>query len=164
MEVMEAVESGTLLHALRVQLKRRVSARRGGDYNEVLQAIQKKSRPSPRNCVTPFACKLLSEQGFGFRKANVVECRVFASHFPSDEVQNEFEIRGSTPVSANDWGKNTAAVAVLIEFALYWASLILLRAVQLRVELPCTIVVLFVDSFLSFLQSFPGNSRGVVVV
>jgi len=86
MEVMEAVESGTLLHALRVQLKRRVSARRGGDYNEVLQAIQKKSRPSPRNCVTPFACKLLSEQGFGFRKANVVECRVFASHFPSDDV------------------------------------------------------------------------------
>ena len=106
MEVMEAVESGTLLHALRVQLKRRVSARRGGDYNEVLQAIQKKSRPSPRNCVTPFACKLLSEQGFGFRKANVVECRVFTSHFPSDEVQEKAQVRGSTPVSANDWGKN----------------------------------------------------------
>jgi hypothetical protein len=32
MEVMVAVQSGTLLHALRVQLKRRVSARRGGDY------------------------------------------------------------------------------------------------------------------------------------
>ena len=32
MEVMVAVHSGTLLHALRVQLKRRVSARRGGDY------------------------------------------------------------------------------------------------------------------------------------
>jgi hypothetical protein len=46
---------------------------------------------------------------------------VFASHFPSDEVQNEVEIRGSTPVSANDWGKNTTPVAVLIEFALYWA-------------------------------------------
>ena len=29
MEVMVAVQSGTLLHALRVQLKRRVSARRG---------------------------------------------------------------------------------------------------------------------------------------
>jgi len=42
--VMVAVQSGTLLHALRVQLKRRVSARRGGDYNEVPQAIQKKSR------------------------------------------------------------------------------------------------------------------------
>jgi len=53
---------------------------------------------------------------------------VFASHFPSDKVQNEAEIRRSTPVSANDWGKNTAPVAVLIEFALYWASLILLRA------------------------------------
>jgi len=46
MEVMVAVQSGTLLHALGVQLKRRVSARRGGDYNEVPQAIQKKSRPS----------------------------------------------------------------------------------------------------------------------
>jgi len=33
MEVMVAVQSGTLLHALRVQLKRRVSARRGGNYN-----------------------------------------------------------------------------------------------------------------------------------
>jgi len=55
-------------------------------------------------------------------------------------------------------------VAVLIEFALYWASLILLRAMQLRVKLPCTIVVLFVDSFLPFFQSCPGNSRGVVVV
>jgi len=41
---------------------------------------------------------------------------VFASHFPSDEVQNEAEIRGSTPVSANDWGKNTTPVAVLIFF------------------------------------------------
>ena len=51
MEVMVAVQSGTLLHALRVQLKRRVFARRGGDYNEVPQAIQKKSRPSPSNCV-----------------------------------------------------------------------------------------------------------------
>ena len=34
MEVMAAVKSGTLLHALRVQLKRRVSALRGGDYNK----------------------------------------------------------------------------------------------------------------------------------
>ena len=104
---MVAVQSGTHLHALRVQLKRIVSACEGGDYNEVPQAIQKNSRPSPSNIVTPFACKLLSEQGFGFRKASAVECRVFASHFPSDEVQNEAEIRGSTPVSANDWGKNT---------------------------------------------------------
>ena len=30
---MVAVQSDTLLHALRVQLKRKVSARRGGDYN-----------------------------------------------------------------------------------------------------------------------------------
>ena len=35
MEVIVAAQSGALLHALRVQLKRRVSARRGGDYNEV---------------------------------------------------------------------------------------------------------------------------------
>jgi hypothetical protein len=36
MEVMVAAQSGTLLHALRVQLKRRVSTRRGGDYNILL--------------------------------------------------------------------------------------------------------------------------------
>jgi hypothetical protein len=53
------------------------------------------------------------------------------------------------PVSVNDWGKNTTTVAVLIEFALYWASLILLRAEQLQVKLPCTIVVLFVDTLTS---------------
>ena len=106
MEVIVAVQSGTLLRALRVQLKRSVSARRGGDYSEVPQAIQKKSHPSPSNCVTPSSCMLLSEQGFGFQKAYDVECRVFASYFPSDEVQNEAEVRGSTPVSANDWGKN----------------------------------------------------------
>jgi len=68
------------------------------------------------------------------------------------------------PVSANDWGKNTTHVAKLIEFALYWASLILLRAMQLKFELLSAIVVLFVDSFLPFLQSGPGNSRGVVIV
>ena len=134
MEVMVVVQSGTLHHALRVRLKRRVSTRRGGDYSEVPQAIQEKSHPSPSNCVTPSSCMLLSEQGFGFQKAYVVECRVFASYFQSDEVQNEAEVRGSTPVSANDWGKNTAAVAVLIKFALNWASLIFLRAMQLKVE------------------------------
>ena len=64
MEVMMAVQSGTPLRALRVQLKRGVPALRGGDNNEVPQATQEKSRPSPSNCVTPFACKLLSEQGF----------------------------------------------------------------------------------------------------
>ena len=154
MEVMVAVQSGTFRRALRVQLKRRVSARRGGDYNEVLQEIQKKSRPSPSSYMAPFACKLLSErEGFSFRKANVVECRVFASHLPCAEVQNEAEVRGSTPVSANDRGKNTNAVAILI--ALCWAPLILLRTMQLRVELPCTIVVLLVDSFLPFLKSGP---------
>jgi hypothetical protein len=36
---MEVMVEGTLLCALRVQLKRRFSARRGGDYNEVPQAI-----------------------------------------------------------------------------------------------------------------------------
>jgi len=74
---------------------------------------------------------------------------VFASHFPSDEVQDEAEVRRSTPISADDLSKNTAAVAVLIEFALYWASLVFLRAMQLEVELLCANVLLFVDSFLS---------------
>jgi len=64
-------------------------------------------------------------------------CLRATSHFPCDEVQNEAEVRGSTPVSASDWGKNTAA----------WASLISLCAMQLEVELLCSIVVLFVDSF-----------------
>jgi len=140
MEVMVAVQSGTLLSALRGQLKRRVSARRGGDCNEVPQAIQERSCTSPSNCVTPFACKLLSELGFGFRKASVAEYRVFASHSPSDEVQNEAQVRGSTPVSANDLGKNTAAMAILIKFTLYWASLIFLRAMQfdcIRLWLSC---------------------------
>ena len=36
---------------------------------------------------------------------------------------------------ANEWGKNTAAAAALIKFALYWASLVFLRAMQLEVEL-----------------------------
>ena len=79
MEVMVAVQSDTLLRALIVQLKRRVSAHRRGDYNDAPKAIQKKSRQSPSHFVTPFACKLLSEQGIGFRKANDVGCRVFAS-------------------------------------------------------------------------------------
>ena len=66
--------------------------------------------------------------------------------------------------SANDWGKNPAAVAVLTKFALYWASLISLRAMQLEVELFSEIVVLLVDSSLPFLQCGPGNIRGAVVV
>ena len=69
--------------------------------------------------MTPLACEFLSEHGFGFRKANVVGCRMFARHFPSDEVQDEAEVRGNAPVSAHDWSKNTAAVAVFIDFALY---------------------------------------------
>jgi hypothetical protein len=44
---------------------------------------------------------------------------VFASHFPSDEVQDEAKVRKNTPASANDWGKNTAAVVVFVEFDLY---------------------------------------------
>jgi len=52
MEVIVVVQSGTFIRTLRVQLKRRVSARRGGDYNEVEvpQAIQKKSHSSRSNC------------------------------------------------------------------------------------------------------------------
>ena len=55
MVVMVAVQSDTLFRALRVQLKRRASARRRGDYIEVSQAIQRKSRPFPSKSVTPFA-------------------------------------------------------------------------------------------------------------
>ena len=102
---------------------------------------------------------------------------MFASHFPSDEVQDVAEVRGSIPVSTSDWGARTRplwpyslnsllrpAVAILIQFALYWASLISLRAMQLEVELFSEIVVLLVDSSLPFLQCGPGNIRGAVVV
>ena len=58
-----------------------------------------------------------------------------------------FASHGRTPVSANDWGKNTAAVAVLIKFAPYWASLIFLRAMQLEAEL-------FMRSWCSSLTAF----------
>jgi len=64
MEVMAAAQGGTHLRALRVQLKRRLYARKGEDYNEVPQAIQKKSRPSPSNFVTPFACMVLFVDSF----------------------------------------------------------------------------------------------------
>jgi len=40
---------------------------------------------------------------------------VFVSYFPSDEVQDETDIRVSSPVSANEWGEKTAAMAVLID-------------------------------------------------
>ena len=70
--------------------------------------IQKKGRPSPSNCVTPFVIKLPPELSFGFQKADDVGCRVFASHFPSDEVQDETEVRGSTPVVANRRAKSHA--------------------------------------------------------
>jgi hypothetical protein len=68
MEVIVRIESGTLLRALRVLLKISKEkeefppAEEGTtDYSEVSQcsrAIQKKSRLSPRNFVTPFASKL----------------------------------------------------------------------------------------------------------
>ena len=97
---------------------------------------------------------------------------MFASHFPSDEVQDVAEVRGSIPVSTSDWGARTRplwpyslnsllrpAVAILIQFALYWASLISLRAMQLEAELLSAIVVLFVDSFLPFLHFEAENTR-----
>jgi len=102
----------------------------------------------------PLLPAALASVPFGFV---LVRVRV---HFPSDEVQNEAVVRGSTPVSANNWGKNTAAMAILIQFAFNWASLIFLRAMQFEVGLLSAIVV----PFLPFLQSSPGNSRGVVVL
>jgi hypothetical protein len=68
MEVMFAVQSGTLLHALRVQLKRRVSARGGGDYNEVPQAIQKKSRPSPSNFLPHLRASFCLNKALAYEK------------------------------------------------------------------------------------------------
>jgi len=99
-----------------VLLKRRAPTRRGGDYCGESQVIQKDSRPSPSNC-DPICVKILPEEGSVFRKADVVGCRVIASHFPSDKVQYETKIKGSTPVAAKNWGKNTTVVAILTEFA-----------------------------------------------
>jgi len=110
MEVMVAVQSGTLLHALRVQLKRRVSARRGGNYNEVPQAIQKKSRPSPSNCVTPFACKLLSEQGFGFCFFSIFSFFIF-EHFSLKKWKKKH-------AHPNGGGCNKLATCLLFYFPL----------------------------------------------
>jgi hypothetical protein len=69
--LMMEVQSGTPLHALRVLLKGRDSARRRGDYYEVLSlpGYQEEEPPIPVTSnykfVTPFACKLLPEQGIG---------------------------------------------------------------------------------------------------
>jgi hypothetical protein len=46
MEVVMALKSGMLLRA-----PKRAFAQRGRDYYEVSQVTQKKSRPSPGNCV-----------------------------------------------------------------------------------------------------------------
>jgi uncharacterized ion transporter superfamily protein YfcC len=45
--------------------------------------------------------------------------------YKTNEVQDETEIKGNTPVEANDCDKNATTVAVLIVFAFYRASLIL---------------------------------------
>ena len=51
MEVMTAAKSGSLLCALRVLPRRKVSACRGRDYNEVSQAIKKESRARASFCL-----------------------------------------------------------------------------------------------------------------
>jgi hypothetical protein len=67
MKLVIAVQSGKLLRALEVLLKKKeegVSALKGGCYTgyyETSQVIQKGSRLSPSNRVTPFAYKLLPE-------------------------------------------------------------------------------------------------------
>ena len=87
----------------------------------ILSGVPEEESPIPEsNYVAPFACKLLSEKGFGFRKANVIGSPVLASHFPSDEFQDWTEVRGSTLVSANDWGENTAAPCCV----LYWVTIV----------------------------------------
>ena len=55
MGVMEAIQIGTLLRALKMLLKRVISASRRGDHHEVSKATKKNSRPFPNNCATPFS-------------------------------------------------------------------------------------------------------------
>jgi hypothetical protein len=78
MEVVVAALNGTPLRALRVLLKRRVSARKGGNYDEVSWAIQKKSRPSPSNSMVDGSVSDVSPRiKFGFGQSAltvIVEC------------------------------------------------------------------------------------------
>jgi len=77
MAVMIAAQSGTLLRALRVLLKRGVSVCRRGGALRSLSDDQEEESPTPEQCVTPFACKLLPEKGFGFRTSDVIGCCMF---------------------------------------------------------------------------------------
>jgi len=86
MEVVIAVQSGELVHALRIMQRRRVPTPRGGGHDEIPQAVQKKSRPPSSDRMAPFASELLLEHGFGLRKANVTE-RFFL-------LQETFDLQG----------------------------------------------------------------------
>jgi len=79
MEVVIAVQSGLLVHALRIMQRRRVPTHRGGGHGEIPQAVLKKSRPPSSDRMALFASELFLEHGFGFRKANVLDGRVLAS-------------------------------------------------------------------------------------
>ena len=94
-----------------------------------MDGCTKKKTPS----TTPFACNLFSKFSFDFGNAKVVEA--FASHFPSNGVRNETEVR---TIASNDRGKNATAVTALNEYVVVRIFLIVLRAVQLSVEYPCT--------------------------
>jgi len=71
MEVMAAVQSGTCSEST-AQKKSfcLVPPRRGEDFNEVFQAIKKKSRPFLSTGVTPFACNCKLRASFCLNKAS----------------------------------------------------------------------------------------------
>ena len=79
MEVVIEVQSGSLVHALRIMQRRRVPTHRSMGNDEIPQAVQKKSRPPFSDRMAPFVSELLLEHCFGFRKANVLEGCVLAS-------------------------------------------------------------------------------------
>ena len=151
MEVMVAVQSGTLLIALRVQLKRRVSARRGGDYNEVPQATQKKSRPSPSNCVIPFACKLRPEQGFRFQKASLAGCVCMRAisratrskmRLRTEEAPPYRPMTGATTRPL--WPRSLSSLPIGPPWSYFMP--------RSSIELSCSIVVLLLGNFLPLFQ------------
>ena len=68
---------------------------------------------------------------------------MFASYFQSDEVQDEAEVRGSPPPYRPMTGARARPLwPYSFKFALYWASLVSLCAMQLKVELLSAIFLL----------------------
>ena len=95
----------------------------------------------------PWKCWIAVQSGTLLHAIRIMQRR----RLPDNNIQYEAEVCGNTPEAADNWGKDSTNVAVLIDLTLNWTPVILMRAMQLRVELFRTVVGLFVHSFLPFL-------------